>query len=152
MSVLRISLRAGEKIFVNGAVMRVDRKTSIEFLNDVVFLLEGHVLQAEDATTSLRQLYFIIQMILIDPANADEARTMFARSNELLLSAFTNDEILDGLNDIADMIGRNRPFDALKRLRALIPIEDAIIAGAPVPEVSDERFARPSRLVQGARS
>lgn len=48
-STLRISLKSGERIFVNGAVLRVDRKVAVEFLNDVTFLLENHVLQPEDA-------------------------------------------------------------------------------------------------------
>ena len=55
-STLRISLKAGEKIFINGAVLRVDRKVALEFLNDVTFLLENHVLQPEEAKTPLRQL------------------------------------------------------------------------------------------------
>ena len=66
-STLRISLKSGERIFINGAVLRVDRKVALEFLNDVTFLLENHVLQLEDATTPLRQLYFIAQMMLINP-------------------------------------------------------------------------------------
>lgn len=48
---LRLSLRAGERIYMNGAVLRVDRKVSLELLNDASFLLEAHVLQAEAATT-----------------------------------------------------------------------------------------------------
>ena len=42
---LKISLKPNEKIYINGAVLRVDRKVSIELLNDVQFLLENHVLQ-----------------------------------------------------------------------------------------------------------
>jgi len=48
-NVLHISLRPGERIYVNGAVLKVDRKVSIEFLNDVTFLLEQHVLLPDDA-------------------------------------------------------------------------------------------------------
>lgn len=138
MATLRISLRAGERIFVNGAVMRVDRKTSVEFLNDVTFLLESHVMQAEDARTPLRQLYFIIQMILIDPANAATARQMFERTHRLLTGSFSNGEIVDGLLDIDEMITRDRPFEALKRLRGLIPLEDEILSGktADAPAIS----------------
>ena len=44
---LKISLKPNEKIYINGAVLKVDRKVSIELLNDVQFLLENHVLQAE---------------------------------------------------------------------------------------------------------
>lgn len=57
---LKITLRAGERIFVNGGVLRVDRKVSIELMNDVIFLLEQHVMKPEDTTTPLRQLYFMI--------------------------------------------------------------------------------------------
>jgi flagellar protein FlbT len=57
---MHISLRAGEKIYINGAVLRADRKVSIEILNDATFLLEAHVMKVEDASTPLRQLYFII--------------------------------------------------------------------------------------------
>lgn len=129
MATLRISLRAGERIFVNGAVLKVDRKTSLEFLNDVTFLLESHVMQAHEARTPLRQLYFIVQMILIDPANAAAAYDMFAKTHRLLLSSFSNREVLAGLGEVGDMVQRDRPYDALKKLRSLIPVEDGILAG-----------------------
>ena len=77
MKKLQISLKPGERIYVNGAVLKVDRKVSVEFLNDVSFLLEHHVLHPEDTRTPLRQLYFIVQTVLIDPANSDDARAMF---------------------------------------------------------------------------
>ena len=62
---MHISLRAGEKFYINGAVLRVDRKVSIELLNDATFLLEAHVMHVEDVTTPLRQLYFIVQIMLM---------------------------------------------------------------------------------------
>ena len=42
---LKITLKPNEKLYINGAVIRADRKVSLEFLNDVQFLLEAHVLQ-----------------------------------------------------------------------------------------------------------
>ena len=38
---LKISLKPNEKIYLNGAVIRVDRKTTIELLNETQFLLES---------------------------------------------------------------------------------------------------------------
>ena len=70
---MNISLRKGEKIYINGAIFRVDRKVSIELLNDVTFLLENHVMQAEDAITPIKQLYFVIQMMLMSPNNSSGA-------------------------------------------------------------------------------
>ena len=37
---MKISLRAGERIYINGAVLRVDRKVSVELVNDVMQLIE----------------------------------------------------------------------------------------------------------------
>ena len=71
---MHLTLRAGERLFLNGAVLRTDRKVSLELLNDATFLLENHVLQVEDTTTPLRQLYFAAQAMLMDPQNADASR------------------------------------------------------------------------------
>jgi flagellar protein FlbT len=127
---LQISLKAGERIFVNGAVLKVDRKVSIEFLNDVSFLLEHHVLHPEDTKTPLRQLYFIVQTVLIDPANGVDARAMFYNSLASLLLSFENGPIRQGLAEVRDLFDRGRAFDALKLLRSLFAIEDQILAQA----------------------
>ncbi|HAO2892135.1 TPA: flagellar biosynthesis repressor FlbT, partial [Escherichia coli] len=70
---MKITLRAGEKVYINGAILCADRKVSLEFLNDVTFLLESHVLQADETTTPLRQLYYAAQIMLINPLIRHEA-------------------------------------------------------------------------------
>jgi flagellar protein FlbT len=125
---LHISLRPGERIYVNGAVLKVDRKVSIEFLNDVTFLLEHHVLQPEDTRTPLRQLYFVVQMALIDPSAGPNARELFSSLFGPMLEAFENPKIRKGLAEVQDFFQRGRIFDALRVLRPLFAIEDAILA------------------------
>lgn len=127
-STLRLSLKSGEKIFVNGAVLRVDRKVSIEFLNDVTFLLENHVLQPEDTTTPLRQLYFIAQMILINPEGKEQSLALFRKSITMLLSCFRNEEVRSELKRIDAQVSSGRTFDALKAIRSLYPAEEAILS------------------------
>ncbi|MDP9837751.1 flagellar protein FlbT [Neorhizobium huautlense] len=126
-STLRISLKSGERIFINGAVLRVDRKVALEFLNDVTFLLENHVLQPQDATTPLRQLYFIAQMILINPEGKDQSMAMFKKSIAMLLTCFQDAEVLAELKRIDAMVASGRAFDALKAIRSLYPAEDRIL-------------------------
>lgn len=125
---LKITLKANEKIYVNGAVIKTDRKVSLEFLNDVQFLLEGHVLQPEDAKTPLRQLYFIIQIILMNPDGATDARDMLRKSLPLMLSCFSNDQILSSLKHIDQLVSEGHVYEALKALRALYPLEASILA------------------------
>lgn len=126
-STLRISLKSGERIFINGAVLRVDRKVALEFLNDVTFLLENHVLQPQDANTPLRQLYFIAQMILINPEGKEQSTAMFRKSVAMLLTCFQDNEVLAELKRIDAMVASGRAFDALKAIRGLYVAEDRIL-------------------------
>ena len=133
---LKITLKANEKIYINGAVIKVDRKASLELLNDVQFLLEAHVLQPEAANTPLKQLYFIIQIILMNPQGAPEAREMLRRSMPLLLAAFTDEHILATLKNIDRQVGEGQVFEALKALRGLYPREAAILeSGGQTPSL-----------------
>ena len=127
---MNITLRAGEKLYINGAVIRVDRKATIELLNDVTFLLENHVMQVDQATTPLRQIYFAVQVALMDPSAVETATTLSRRLIEGALQAFQNPALLAGLKTVASQIERSRNFEALKTLRGLFPLEGSEMAGA----------------------
>ncbi len=128
---LKISLKPNEKIYINGAVLRVDRKVSLELMNDVQFLLETHVLQADEASTPLRQLYFIVQIMLMNPDSAEQALGMFRKSLPLLLANFTDERIKSALKNIDRQVSEGHVYEALKAIRALYPIEQAILGSAP---------------------
>lgn len=113
-----IHLKRGEKLYVNGAVLRVDRRTSLEFLNDVTFLLENHVMQAEEATTPERQLYFVVQSMLMDPANAGMTAELYKHLSFRTRQAIADEAALAQI-DLADRkVAEGRYFDALKLLRS----------------------------------
>ena len=141
---LKISLKPNEKIYINGAVIRVDRKVTIELMNDVQFLLESHVIQADQASTPLRQLYFIVQIMLINPAGAADARDMFRRSLPMLIASFDNQEICKGLKQIDRMVGEDDIYEALKAIRALYPLERKAL------EDNDDIPETPRALAVGA--
>lgn len=124
---MNISLRRGERIFINGAVLRVDRKVCLELLNDVTFLLENHVMQADDASTPLRRLYFAIQTMLISPHDAEQTLEL-CRAMLVSLSAVRDRRIVEGLAAVLRHIDSKRMFDALKTVRGLLPIEEELIS------------------------
>ena len=128
---INISLKAGERIYINGAVVRVDRKVSMELLNDVVFLLEAHVLQAEETTTPLRQLYFVLQAILMDPKNHEPALKLFRHVFASTAASFTSEPVSSGLKAVAALVDGGRVFDAMRAIRALFPAEAAILGSPP---------------------
>lgn len=145
-NVLKLSLKPNEKIYINGAVIRVDRKVTLELLNDVQFLLENHVLQPESASTPLRQLYFILQVVLMNPSGAPEARAMFRRSLPLMLASFHDEQILNALKQIDRMVGEDRIYEALKAIRALYPRERLALQGN-----DDDETGAPRPVAVGAR-
>ncbi|WP_036261316.1 flagellar biosynthesis repressor FlbT [Methylocapsa aurea] len=129
---MHISLRAGEKIYINGAVLCADRKVSLELLNDATFLLEAHVMKVEDANTPLRQLYFIVQIMLMNPTDTATANEMFQNSIQRTIEVAENVTLLAGLKAVKNLVDTNRVFEALKAIRMLFPIEGKILAGGRV--------------------
>jgi flagellar protein FlbT len=153
---LKISLKPNEKIYLNGAVIRVDRKVTIELLNDVQFLLESHVLQIDEASTPLRQLYFILQVMLMNPTGANDAYEMFRRSLPLMIASFSDPEITGTLKHIDRMVGEGHVYEALKAIRGLYPLEHKALGendDAPAEErQAEQRRAEPRRARAGAAS
>lgn len=129
---MQIHLKRGEKIYVNGAVLRVDRRASIEFLNDVDFLLENHVIQADEARTPLRQLYFVVQTMLIDPGNAGMTHQLYAHLSHRLAQAASTPEILEAVARADEKAVAGKYFDALKLLRSGFAAEDRLMSSHPV--------------------
>jgi flagellar protein FlbT len=124
---VHLTLRAGEKMFINGAVIKADRRVSFELLNEAAYLLEHQVLQPADTTTPLKQLYFFLQTIIMDRNTSGWARQMFVNSHTALLSAFTNEQVLEGLKTIRELFDRGRIFDALTETRGLFAVEEEIL-------------------------
>lgn len=128
---MQIHLKKGEKLYVNGAVIRADQRCSLEFLNNVTFLLENHVMQAEKADTPLKQIYFVVQTMLIDPDNAQITRELYWHLSGCLQSTLENVQLRQGIVDSDTCIKNQRYFDALKILRGLFKMEEKLLAPKP---------------------
>jgi len=126
---MRITLRAGERIYINGAVLRADRKLTFELLNNAHFLLENHILQAEDAITPLRQLYFALQTLLIEPTS-NTARDAYVRISAATRETFLTTDVVVGLRLVSRLVEVGRIFEALKTLRSLFAVEATILTTA----------------------
>lgn len=123
----RVTLRPGERIFINGAVLAWDGRGSFEILNDVPYLLEHEIIHAQQTVTPLRQLYYILQTMIMEPGGIDLARDIYNQTMDALVETFSNAEVLTGLETIRRQVEEGAPFAALKTLRALVPIEDQIL-------------------------
>lgn len=132
---MRFSLKAGERIFINGAVLTVSQKVTLSLLNEARFLLESHVLQVTEATTPMRQLYFVVQSILINPQDADKVMGAFRKLYDSLM-LITNDEpTKEALRRTGELVEADRIFDALKVVRTLFEPDGRSVAPAAAAAV-----------------
>ncbi len=127
---MQIHLKKGEKIYINGAVIRADHRCSLELLNNVTFLLENHVMQAEKADTPFKQIYFVVQTMLIDPENAHITRELYWQLSGCLHTTTDDPQLIKGLVDSDGCVKSQRYFDALKVLRGLFDAEEKYIGSA----------------------
>jgi len=84
-------------------------------------------MQGELTTTPLRQVYYFIQTMLIDPAAADAARELYRKAMLALAETITSKELLNGLERVAVSVESTRYYDALRLLRGLFPVEQHIL-------------------------
>lgn len=132
---MRFSLKAGERIFINGAVLTVSQKVTLSLLNEARFLLESHVLQVADATTPMRQLYFVVQSILINPQEADKVMGAFRKLHNALMQIVTDDESRRTLGRAGELVEAGRTFEALKLIRTLFEPIDSVVASSEAAAV-----------------
>jgi flagellar protein FlbT len=118
-----LKLRAGEKLYINGAVLKVERKATLELLNDATFLLEAHVIQPEDARTPLRQLYFVLQTQLMERDSSPQALRLFNEMSAATREALGGGVVAEGLRGAEALANAGRTFEAMKTLRGLFPLE-----------------------------
>ncbi len=117
-SSLRLTLRAGERLFINGAVLKADRKVAIELLNGADFLLEQHLLPAEAVRSTDQHLYYCIQAVLLTPFARHVATDMCRRAIAALARTCRGQDELARLRRLERLIEQHRAIDALKELRA----------------------------------
>ena len=125
---MRFSLKAGERIFINGAVLTVSQKVTLSLLNEARFLLESHVLQVAEATTPMRQLYFVAQSILVNPQEADKVMGAFRKLYDSILLVTTDEPAKEALRRAGDLVEADRIFEALKLIRTLFEPDERSVA------------------------
>ena len=131
---MKIHLKRNEKLFINGAVIRLDRRGSIELMNDAQFLMENHILQQDDAKTPLQQVYFIVQTMLMDPANSHLTKYLLDSNSEVLKRLNFSSEYNELLDSVGKMVDEANYYGALKLLRQSFHLDK--IAPIDLPDVT----------------
>ena len=97
----------------------------------LTFLLEGQVMQVADATTPLRQLYFIVQLMLMNPHDVEEAKARLSgaamRSGRRVREPGDAATVWRRSTIWSKRTGTTMPCE---KIRTLFDVEQSILAGA----------------------
>lgn len=142
---LKLVLRPGEKLIVNGAVIGIgDHPVSLFFYNKVNFLRGREIMKEESCDTIEKKLYFIIQLIYIFPEDAQLNLVKFGIILEEARLAHPGEAEL--FADIETLVREGNYYRALKICRRLFG--DVPVAAAATPV---EKSPRPPVIVTKVR-
>lgn len=129
---LKLSLKPGEKFVLNGAVVQNgDRRGVLLLQNKASVLREKDIMQAEDANSPARRIYFPMMMMYLDEANAGRYYDEFARRMTEFMGAIGNPEILTECVNVSKHAMSREYYKALMLCRKLIEYEDERLGNVP---------------------
>jgi flagellar protein FlbT len=140
---LKLSLRPGERFVVNGAVIENgDRRASLILQNKASVLREKDIMQAEDAATPARRIYYPIMLLYLGEGDHIRVHQEFAQRLAEFTSAVRNPAALSDCLAISRDVMAGEFYKALIRCRKLIAYEDQLLGYVHVDtSVSAERNA-----------
>ena len=121
---LKLSLKPGEKFVLNGAVLtNGDRRVSLVIENKASILRDRDILQADEATTPAKRIYFPIMMLYLDPDQSEGHYEEFVARMSEFMTAITDREALATCVAISRDVLQGEYYKALIKCRQLFEFE-----------------------------
>ena len=122
---LKLSLKPGEKFVLNGAVVQNgDRRSALLLQNKASVLREKDIMQAEDANTPSRRIYFPVMMMYLDQSNWESYQDEFVKRLSEFMGAVRNPDVLADCVNASRYVMTREYYRALMLCRKLIEYED----------------------------
>ena len=125
---LRISLRDGEKMIVNGAVMRSVGRTDLCIENNAAILRGRDLMSPEEANTPARRLYFACMLAYVDQNDQANHQDDIIRLVRELMDAVQSAEAKSVCISFAQKVATEQFYKALGDCRWLIDYEAQALA------------------------
>ena len=122
---LKLSLKPGERFVLNGAVVQNgDRRGSLILQNQASVLREKDIMQAEDANTPAKRIYFPVMMMYLDEGSADKFYDEFVRRVTEFMSVVKNPDALADCVAASKHVMAREYYKALLAARKIIDYEE----------------------------
>ena len=125
---LKIQIKSGQQIIINGAVVEnvSHRTASLLIKNEAAILREEDILTAEDAVTPASRLYYALQCLYLFPQSSDHYLPLFKKFAEgYLKAAPSSGETVEAVRKHVD---EEHLYAALKKAQALIDHEGKVLS------------------------
>ncbi len=133
MSGLVLKLAPKERVLVNGAVIENgDRRSRLSIVTPNAKILRlKDAIHPEDATTPVKRVCYVAQLILSGDAEAEEGHAQLLQGIEQLSQVFRDADSRSALAAASEATVNGQTYQALKALRILIPREERLLAVGP---------------------
>lgn len=126
---LKVNLRAGERIIINGALISADSSIGLTIHNKVTLMLERQLVRPEEATTPARRIYFAIQNAYV--ADPEEQPGWIEQANRYIdeyAGAIVSPPIVKKVAAIRLHLASNEYYQALRLSRELFAHDDRMLS------------------------
>jgi len=125
---LKINIKPGEKIVINGAVITVgEGATYLILQNHATFLREKDIMQEDEANTPAKRIYFYLMLMYLDQENYQVYYSTFMDRMLDLMGVTTLQTVRNNLMIIFENVQQRRFYPALKACKALIQFEGELL-------------------------
>ncbi len=139
---LKLSLKPGERFVLNGAVVENgDRRSTLVLQNRAAVLREKDIMQAEEADSPARRVYFPVMMMYLDQGREGPFYDEFVLRMTEFMGAIRNPDVLNSCVAINRDIMAGDFYKALSKCRKLMDYEAERLAHVR-PSVSESSDAR----------
>ena len=124
---LRIALRNGEKVVVNGAVLRSIGRTELHVEGTAAILRGKDIMRPDEATSPARQLYFHTMMAYIDPDAIEAHQKAIIDALQAVTRLLPSGEANEVAMRYAGHAARLCHYQALAECRTLMALEHSAL-------------------------
>lgn len=121
---LKLTLKPGERIAINGAVVtNGERRSSVVIENQARILREGDIMQPEEAKTPASRIYLPIMMMYLEPETRTKCHSEFASRLTEFLDVVIENKCHEKCLSIAAHVANEDYYKALAECRYLMNYE-----------------------------
>lgn len=122
-----MQMREGERILINGEVMREERKVQIEIMKDEKLIMEKNVIKKEEKKKKMRKIYLEEKMMIIENEMREKEGDNLEKMMKGMLEKLKDEEIMKEMKIVDEMVNKGRVLEEIKKIREKYKREDEIM-------------------------